>query len=165
MAAVRSAKLAKRNADGAEVSGRGREQSKTPLCACELSPADSGVKKKRKRVREREDWMFDATEFRQYKEWLHQEHGLELQLDACAHPSGCNSHLPEWCSREDSFLARDVAGLVVWMNPPYSRMEEFLHYTECKARQPSRTACMLVVPEWKHKAWWQQLEGWQTVKR
>lgn len=115
--------------------------------------------------RERADWQFDPREFDRLRDWVHDQHGVTLSLDGAAAKGGANALLPRFCTKDDSFLERDVSGEAIWLNPPFHLIAECIaHYQECKARSPG-TSMLLVVPEWKSKPWWPLLDGWEAVRR
>ena len=75
--------------------------------------------------------------------------GVQFTLDAACDPAGLNAHCSRFCSSAKSCLKQDLAGETVWMNPPYSKISEFLkHYKACKARAPRTTSAALLLPQW-----------------
>ena len=76
--------------------------------------------------------------------------GHPFTLDACADPQGSNALVPNFCSPTRDFLHEPLAGQHVWLNPPFSRMDEFIdHYLAEKARSPQDTSACILVPAWR----------------
>ncbi len=92
--------------------------------------------------------------------------GLKFTLDACSNDSGDNAHCTTFCSPNNSFLSFDCSGHRVWLNPPFHVAKEFIqHYLQCKAKDPHRTSCCLVVPLWESASYWPLVKNWQQVLR
>lgn len=88
-----------------------------------------------------------------------------FDLDAAADPEGQNSFCQDFCSKQDSFLDRDVSGMNVWMNPPFNNMQAFLeHYLACKSRSPSNTSACIVVPVNPKAEWWPLLSQMTQIR-
>jgi transposase InsO family protein len=111
---------------------------------------------------DREDWMLKTELFQE----LSDSHG-PFDLDAAAAIDGSNAQLPEYCSKADSFLMRDVAGLNVYCNPPFRRAKQFLdHYLRCKSSDPAGTSAVFILPHQPDADWWPLLQssGMEIVK-
>jgi RNase H-like domain found in reverse transcriptase/Reverse transcriptase (RNA-dependent DNA polymerase)/Aspartyl protease len=79
-------------------------------------------------------------------------------IDACADVEGTNAQVPNYCSRNRSVFDADLAGHNVWCNGPFSLIQELLnHYRACKARDPSNTSAVFVVPRWEKSSWYMEL--------
>ena len=117
------------------------------------------VEEERQSTRDSEDWMYDRAKFLE----LNEEYG-PFSLDAAASSGGENAQCKRFCSKDDSFLQRQLNGETVWANFPYQRVDEFLgHYLEEKQRDPS-IAGMFVLPKWTSTTWWSKVERMQLVK-
>ena len=80
-------------------------------------------------------------------------------LDAACDTEGRNAFCELFCSTDDSFLHKSLAGQRVWANFPFRHMEQFLlRYYSQKEADPSIMGCF-VVPVWKSKAWWPLVEN------
>jgi hypothetical protein len=92
-----------------------------------------------------EDRRILPAEFRKIQETL----GITFTLDACANPDGSNAHCTHYCSKEDSFLDRDLANETVWLNLPFAHMRLYFdHFLQQKRLHPELQGCILV-PKWK----------------
>ncbi len=93
--------------------------------------------------------------------------GKKFTLDAACNDSGDNSHVPEhFCSPARSFLDSECRGQFVFMNPPFSQMEEFiLHYCQEKSQDPSHTSAVIVVPVWRGAEFNKYLKGMHLLKQ
>lgn len=88
-----------------------------------------------------------------------------FDVDAAASVSGDNAQCPRWYSRDNSFLAADVSGCKVWLNPPFDATGSFIdHYRLCKQRDPANTSACIVVPYCPKASWWPQLQGMTMVR-
>ena len=122
----------------------------------DASAADGSVS-----CEDRDDRMLSRYHFLSVQQLLK----LQFTLDAACDPSGLNAHCPKFCSPAQSFLQQDLAGETVWMNPPYSKIREFIkHYLACKSRAPTTTSAALLLPQWHSAAWRALLEGMVCVK-
>lgn len=92
--------------------------------------------------------------------------GVTCQLDCCANTDGSNALLPEYCSQDKSFLdltADQVRDKMLWMNPPYDMLDQFVdHWFKLRAQSPN-TGCILLLPEWAEKEWWQKVNGLEQI--
>ena len=89
-------------------------------------------------------------------------------LDACANNDGRNALCDDYCSPNNSFLAKDCAGHQVWMNPPfhYKTAKAFLkHYLKCKATAPSTTSACIMLPEHSANNMKDLLQTFQVIRR
>ncbi len=105
--------------------------------------------------------MFDRRLFLQ----LNQAYG-PFTLDACCDVQGSNAQVPNICCKKPnrSFLDTRVAGHNVWLNPPFDTASTFVkHYLAEKAKDPTHTSAMLVLPFWPYASWWKLLSGMQHV--
>jgi hypothetical protein len=90
-----------------------------------------------------DDRQFDVTKFAE----LEADFG-PFSVDCCADPLGKNSLCEKFFSVVDSLLKHDLAGLNVWMNCPFRKLEQFLwHYLLSKVKSPSNTSGCFVIPE------------------
>jgi hypothetical protein len=110
-------------------------------------------------LRDKEDWRFNRREFRA----LQEEFGT-FTLEACADVGGTNAHCPRLCSKERSFLQQDVRGERVWCNPPFFRAWAFIRHYLQNERRDSSTAGMFVLPVWKDRPWWQDVQHMEQVR-
>lgn len=111
-------------------------------------------------AKEAGDWKFCDAEFR----GIEREVG-PFTLDGCANAD--NALKWRFCLRDDSVLARDLAGESVWFNPPFD--EAFVdalldHYEEGKTRAPVTTSAALVLPLWECARWWPRLRHWTRLR-
>ena len=107
-----------------------------------------------------QDWMFDRGKFHT----LNRQYG-PFTLDAACSVTGDNAQCKEFCSKENSFLDKQLRGHVVWVNAPYDQAAEFLgHYTEQKKKYPG-IAAMFVLPQWESQPWWAFTKGFSRVRR
>ena len=99
---------------------------------------------------DRSELQFARHLFLQY----HAEYG-PFTVDACCDDLGANAHIAsKYFCPSRSFLLSDVAGETVWLHPPCSKGLEFIaHYLACKARQPSSTSAVLVLPDLPNSPW------------
>ena len=115
------------------------------------------------RLRDRNDRMILPLEFKRIENMS----GLRFDLDACCNASGDNKLCPEFCSPEKSFLAADLRGKHVWLNPPFDQLEQFLaHYSAQKAMSPCDTSACLCVPAWygaRARQWRKHLSGMRLL--
>lgn len=77
--------------------------------------------------------------------------GQQFTLDGAA-CNAHNAHAPKFCTPTKSFLATNVEGEHVWLNPPFKTqiVSDFLqHYNECKARAPLTTSACVLLPDWE----------------
>ena len=89
--------------------------------------------------------------------------GVTFTLDACANPDGSNALCTNYCSRENSFLEKDLANEVVWLNPPFANMKDYFdHFQEQKRLHPELQGCILV-PKWRTTADHQLFKQMQLV--
>jgi hypothetical protein len=96
-----------------------------------------------------EDRRFIPSEFEKLKAKLPQ---ISFTLDACANPDGSNAICGSFCSIVNSFLTKDLANQMIWLNPPYNRAREFLsHYQQQKLLHPEISA-VIVLPKWRSLA-------------
>lgn len=100
--------------------------------------------------RDSSDWQFDRRRFLR----LHGEFG-PFTVDAACDDEGLNAHVPtKFFCPSRSFLKSDVACETVWIHPPFSKAKDFVqHYLSCKARAPSRTSAVIVLPKWADAPW------------
>ena len=114
---------------------------------------------KRQSQRDSQDWLFDPAEFKR----LQEEYG-PFTLDAAANGDGSNAQIPNYCSKQRSFLQEELHGQNIWANFPFQRLWTFLkHYQSAKLQAPFSTSAMLVLPKWENAYWWKYVEGMQTV--
>lgn len=112
-------------------------------------PGDSG---------DHTDWQFNPLEFSS----LNREFG-PLDVDCAA--SATNRLLPNFYSLGRSFLEADVTGKRLWLNPPFDMAGAFLwHYLEQKARAPSTTSALILLPYWPRRHWWPLTERFKLVR-
>ena len=105
-----------------------------------------------------EDWQFSPREF----QMLSFEYG-PLDVDCAA--SSTNTLLPQYYTRQRSFLEAKVAGRSLWLNPPFFQAGAFLnHYLEQKALAPAATSALIVLPYWPRRKWWTLTERFKLVK-
>ncbi|KAK9800185.1 hypothetical protein WJX73_005436 [Symbiochloris irregularis] len=110
--------------------------------------------------RDPEDWMYQRERFLE----LDNEFG-PFSLDAAANPNGDNAQCKAFCSKEDSFLGKELRGETIWANFPYARADEFLtHYLGEKAKDPT-LAGMFVLPKWTGTTWWSKVQHMQQVRQ
>ena len=89
--------------------------------------------------------------------------GVTFTLDACANPDGSNALCTNYCSRENSFLEKDLANEVVWLNPPFANMKDYFdHFQEQKRLHPELQGCIFV-PKWRTTADHQLFKQMQLV--
>ena len=82
-------------------------------------------------------------------EGLHREFGFTVDAAATSENAKCSAF---WTAEEDG-LTQAWAGHVVWCNPPYSRLAEWLARA-ARAAQYERTTCVLLIPaRTDTKAW------------
>lgn len=63
------------------------------------------------------------------------------------------------------FLRTDVAGEILWLNPPFRQAGAFLmHYLDCKAKAPQSTGALLVLPYWPRRKWWSLTRFFRIVR-
>ena len=87
---------------------------------------------------------------REWFERIQRQVGRTFTLDACANDSGDNALCARYCSPQQSFLERSLAGEHVWINPPFSNIRAFIdHYLAEKRRHPQTTSGCLLVPDWR----------------
>lgn len=107
-----------------------------------------------------QDWQFSPTEFERISEAVG-----GFTLDAACDATGANRLVNQFCSAEDSFLDRSLAGERIWANFPFRHMEQFLlHYHAQKESDPSIMGCF-VVPTWKRAPWWPLVENFKVLAR
>lgn len=111
-------------------------------------------------VFDRGDYMLNASLFEEADRTFG-----PFDLDGAASVSGDNSHCTTWCSRERDFLREDVAGLNIWINPPFKQLRRFLlHYLKCKDKAPMSTSACILVPYDESANWWPLVKDMQIVK-
>nr|AAO73551.1 reverse-transcriptase [Chlamydomonas reinhardtii] len=75
--------------------------------------------------------------------------GVTFTYDAACNDEGTNALCARYASPGRSFLASNVAGECVWINPPYSHIRDWQqHYMRCKASDPEHTSAVFCVPAW-----------------
>ena len=75
-------------------------------------------------------------------------------LDVAADSNGYNAQCFSYCSPNKSFLTTAATHHRVWCNPPFPHAANFLqHYLDCKAKSPTTTSAMFVLPQWLTAAW------------
>lgn len=90
--------------------------------------------------------------------------GREFTVDAFCNANGSNSLCKRFFSQKKSFLKANLVGdECYWINSPFSSEENMLrHYVECKLRNPSISACILV-PKWMNCSWRKYLTGMELL--
>jgi hypothetical protein len=88
-----------------------------------------------------DDYQFDRHEFNRWDNLYG-----PFTLDGAASPQ--NYQVSDFCSKEQSFLERDVTGHTVWLNPPFGKIAGFIkHFEDCRKTDPYSTQGLLVVPD------------------
>ena len=91
-----------------------------------------------------EDWQIDPGVVRE----LERQFGL-FDVDACVDKFRTNSHCIRSWNEEDNCLVQDWAGLNVFCNAPFSKLEQVLHrFLACKRASPRGTAAVFILPCW-----------------
>ena len=83
-------------------------------------------------------------------EYLNSEYG-PFNVEACSSPDGSNARLEKRFSDDDSFLNWWPTGpeeMSVWLNPPYSRANEFLEHAVKIADANQNVRITALVPRW-----------------
>ena len=92
-----------------------------------------------------DDRRIIPSEFQKLQDLL----GINFTLDACATADGSNALCSNYCSADDSFLTRDLANEIVWLNPPFAQLSTYLdHFLEQKQAHPELSGAILV-PAWR----------------
>lgn len=107
-----------------------------------------------------DNWMFS----RPYFLALNRRYG-PFTLDGASDVSGFNAQVAHsYCSPDDPFEQRDLAGHNIWLNPPYSQVEKFLHhYLRSKAKDPSIRG-VFILPKWPNQPWWKLVRNFRLVE-
>ena len=107
-----------------------------------------------------EDWMLEEALFKE----LDQEYG-PCTVDGCAAPDGSNNQVARYYSKAQDFLAADVRGECVWLNPPFRRAGQFInHLLENWRRAPTTTSGLILVPLVKTASWYPAVEQLPLVR-
>ena len=107
-----------------------------------------------------EDWMLEEALFKE----LDQEYG-PCTVDGCAAPDGSNNQVARYYSKAQDFLAADVRGECVWLNPPFRRAGKFInHFLENWRRAPTTTSGLILVPLDKTASWYPLVEQLPVVR-
>jgi len=116
--------------------------------------------------RDANDWRLHAPIHERAAAWVREQWGREFDIDAFADPTGRNAHCPRYWSAVDSFFDHDPAGMCLWGNPPFDRIEAVLrHFREAAGRDPHGTSAVFVLPEKTHDSWWRQTKGFSVLGR
>jgi hypothetical protein len=103
--------------------------------------------------------MFNRAKFLE----LERQYG-PFDLDACADNHGDNAQVINYCSPDNSFLAADIRGKALWVNPPFSRAGSFIrHYLQYKSIDPT-TSAVFILPKWTSAKWWSQTQGFSVIQ-
>ena len=91
--------------------------------------------------------------------------GITFTLDGACNSNGNNAHCKRYCSPKDSFLDKQLKDEIVWLNPPFNRMQEFVqHYVKCKAKHPTTVSACICVPDWD-APWKKDVQHMRVLKR
>lgn len=86
-----------------------------------------------------------------------------MDIDCCANEA--NKLLPQYYSRNHSFLEANVAGKSLWINPPFFKAGAFIqHYLQQKKQAPTTTSALFVLPYWPRRRWWALTEHFKLVR-
>jgi transposase InsO family protein len=107
-----------------------------------------------------EDFMLEAHVYAE----LEEAYG-PFDIDGAASADGNNAQEPDYFyKRGRSFLEQDVAGLRIYINPPFRSAEAFLrHYKDCKRRDAS-TSALWILPDDPTARWWPLVQDFKRVK-
>jgi hypothetical protein len=107
-----------------------------------------------------EDWQFSPQEFQSVVAATG-----PVNLDCCCSNDGRNALTANFITKQQDFFKTDVAGAACWINPPFRQAGRFIaHYLRCKAKAPSTTSALLVLPYWTKQSWWHLIEQFKVVK-
>jgi len=108
-----------------------------------------------------QDFMLEEDLFRE----LDDAYG-PFTIDGCSSPDGANAHVERFYSKDNDFLAAEVGGETVWLNPPFRLAGKFIrHYLDCKERAPITTSCVMILPEDSTQSWWPLVSHLPVVRR
>ena len=101
------------------------------------------------------DWMLNREFFLE----LSSKFG-PFTCDACCDDRGANAHVSTlFFSPSNSFMDNDIAGMNVYMNPPFDNVLPFItHYVKAKVRDPS-TSGVFVLPHWPSAPWFSDVSN------
>ncbi len=89
-----------------------------------------------------------------------------FDADLCCDKTGTNSFCKLYYSKDNPVQNHDISGLNVWCNGPFDETyaDILAHYQKCKAKKPSTTSGVFVVPVWPNVSWEKYLDNMKLVR-
>lgn len=95
--------------------------------------------------------LFEALVRRELK-------GKRPEIDAFANADGENALCPRFFSRKNSYFKADVAGVDIWINADFLKIQAALeHWIAAKKRSPGNTTATVLVPKYRRRRPWVSL--------
>ena len=113
--------------------------------------------------RDNDDWMLHPQLFLQVKDLWESTRNRKVTVDVAASPT--NAQLPRYCSKDQSFFKANVAGEVLYCNPPFRQIKAFVdRYLHLKSQDPN-THMVLITPHTPISPWWQLVNKHFTLAK
>ena len=112
-----------------------------------------------------EDWQIDPSVVSD----LERQFG-PFDVDECVDEFRTNSHCINSRNEHDDCLVQNWAGLNVFCNGPFSKLEAILQrFLECKTASPRGTAAVFILPCWTQESFYKLFLAhpnvWRVVRR
>jgi transposase InsO family protein len=109
-----------------------------------------------------QDFMLEHDQFNS----LQEEFG-PFDIDLCADPSGFNAHLSDYGDKVIRPAQQEpLAGRRIYCNPPFRMIKDIIsHYLREKAKDPTFTSGLFILPLDESADWWPLVEPMQMVRQ